>query len=168
MSDTDTNACLHPEVASVLSRLEIPFKAIACDPELADTADFCNHYGYSPEQSANALLVASTKGEEKYAACVVLANCRLDVNKTVRKKLGCRRISFANPEDTKKITGMELGGVTPFALPADLPVWIDQRVMQCEEIILGGGNRQSKLVLPPAGLLKIPGLEVVEDLAHPR
>lgn len=156
---------LHPSVAQSLQSLGIEYKSLECDPSLADTREFCEHYGYSPEQSANTLLVASTKGEEKFAACIVLAHCRLDVNKAVRKKMEVRRISFATPEDTKRLTGMELGGVTPFALPEGLPLWIDSRVMQCDEIILGGGNRQSKLLLPPRGLLEIDAAEVVEDLA---
>jgi len=95
-----------------------------------------------------------------------MANCRLDVNRVVRKKLDVRRLSFASPEDTKRITGMELGGVTPFALPSDLPLWIDQHVMDCKEIIIGGGNRQSKLLLAPEELKKIPWAEIVENLAN--
>lgn len=156
---------LQSEVAQALDTLNITHEAIECDPALADTADFCAHYGYTPDQSANTLLVGSTKGEPKYACCVLLANCRLDVNKTVRKKLGVRRLSFATPEITKELTGMELGGVTPFALPDTLPLWIDSRVMACDKIILGGGNRASKVLMPPAGLLSVPNAEVVDDLA---
>lgn len=157
---------LQPTVRETLLSLAIEHTAIACDPSLADTADFCSHYGYAPEQSANALLVGSSKGEPTYACCIVLANCRLDVNKTVRKKLGIRRISFANPEVTRQLTGMELGGVTAIALPDTLPLWVDSRVMECEQIILGGGNRSSKILMPPAGLLKLPNVEVVTDLAN--
>lgn len=162
-----TESILHHEVATALRNLAIDHEAIDCDPALADTAEFCAHYGFKPEQSANTLLVGSTKGDPVYACCVLLANCRLDVNKTVRKKLGVRRLSFANPEVTKQLTGMELGGVTPFALPADLPLWIDARVMQCDKIILGGGNRSSKVLMAPDGLLKIPNVEVVDGLANP-
>jgi len=89
---------LNPIVLSALQKLDIEYTALACDPDAADTADFCAKYGYSPEQSANALLVGSTKGEPKFAACLVLANCRLDVNKTVRKKLEVRKLSFATVE----------------------------------------------------------------------
>ena len=156
---------LHPDVLDVLQSFSIPHTALACDPALADTASFCEHYGYLAEQSANCRLLGSTKGEAKFACCVVLANCRLDVNKVVRKKLGVRRLSFASPEVTKELTGMELGGVTPFGLPDGLPLWVDTRVMACEKIILGGGNRTSKLLMPPAGLLQLPNVEVVEDLA---
>lgn len=160
------HSLLHPQVQSALQTHSIDHKALPCDPALADTADFCKAYGFQPEQSANALVVGSSKGEPAYACCVVLANCKLDVNKTVRKKLGVRRISFANPDATKELTGMELGGVTPVALPDTLPLWIDSRVMQCAEIIIGGGNRSSKLLLPPQQLLKLPGAEVVEGLAN--
>lgn len=160
-----SNELLHPGVLKVLQSSSIPFQALACDPSLADTADFCRHYGYTANQSANTLLLGSTKGDPKFACCVVLANCRLDVNKTVRKKLGVRRLSFATPEKTLELTGMELGGVTPFGLPDTLPLWIDSRVMDCEEIILGGGNRSSKVLMPPAGLAKLPSVEIVENLA---
>lgn len=153
-------------IASELADLGIHYSEIACDPELADTRDFCAHYGYALEESANVILVASKKGELKIAACVVLATCRLDVNKTARKKLGVQRISFARPELTRELTGMELGGVTPFGLPDDIPVWIDARVMSCERVILGGGNRSSKILLAPSELEKVPNVEVVEGLAY--
>lgn len=156
---------LSPDVASALRDLDIEYTVIDCEPEFADTQKFCERYNYSLDESANVLLIASKKGEPKYAACIVLAAFRLDVNKTARKKLGVSRISFASPEQTRDITGMELGGVTPFGLPENVPPWIDENVMQCKRIILGGGNRSSKVVVQPSMLLKIPNAEVVADLA---
>lgn len=153
------------DVADFLSRYGLEYTAIDCDPDYADTQKFCAHYGYQLDESANVLLVASKKGEQKFAACVVLATCRLDVNKVVRKKLGVSRISFASPGQTLEQTGMELGGVTPFALPEHVPVWIDSRIMGCDRIVLGGGNRESKIIMAPVELEKVPGSEVVERLA---
>ncbi|MBT8218103.1 MAG: hypothetical protein HKN74_07175 [Acidimicrobiia bacterium] len=138
---------------------------IPCDPELADTAAFCAHYGYPLEQSANTILVASRKPEGRYAACVVLATHRLDVNNRVRKLLDVRKISFAPAEVTAEVTGMLIGGVTPFALPADLPLWIDEAVMACDWVILGGGSRSLKVKASPEVLTALPGAEVVADLA---
>lgn len=165
MDLSPVNKTISSSVAGVMNALGIDYTSIECDPELADTQVFCEHYGYSLEDSANVLLVASKKGEPKFAACVVLATCRLDVNKTVRKKLAVSRISFANPDQTRDLTGMELGGVTPFGIREGVPVWIDSRVMDRERIILGGGNRSSKIILAPTMLLKIPGAEIVENLA---
>ena len=150
---------------ALLARLGAPYELIACDPALADTAAFCAAYGYSPGDSANTIVVVGKSDPPHYAACVVLATTRLDVNRAVRARLGVRRTSFASFEEARALTGMELGGVTVFGLPADLPIWVDRRVMDRPEIILGGGSRSWKVKAPPAILLALPGVEVVDGLA---
>ncbi len=154
-----------PEIETFLQQSGIPFEVWPCDPELADTAIFCAHYGVALENSANAILVRSKTGEKKFVVCVLLATDRLNTNHTVRKKIGARKVSFASAEETREITGMEIGGVTPLCLPAELPIWIDEAVMQCEYVVLGGGNRRSKLKVDPRVLLQQPAAEVVADLA---
>jgi prolyl-tRNA editing enzyme YbaK/EbsC (Cys-tRNA(Pro) deacylase) len=149
-----------------LDGLGVPYEIFPCDPELADTANFCAAYGFKAEDSANTILVIGKSNPPVYAACVVLANTRLDVNRTVRQKLGIRKVSFAPAEETRAITGMEIGGVTVFGLPADMPIWVDARVVARERIVLGGGNRSTKVIAPPALLLKLPHAEVVEGLAN--
>jgi prolyl-tRNA editing enzyme YbaK/EbsC (Cys-tRNA(Pro) deacylase) len=140
---------------------------IDIDPALADTAQFCEAYGYSMDESANAILVIGKSDPPVYAVGVVLATTRLDVNKTVRRRLGTRKASFAPPDATRELTGMEIGGVTPFALPDGFPLWIDSRVMDRPRVVVGGGSRACKVVGPPAMLLSVPGAEVVDDLAIP-
>ena len=161
----DTAAKIPALVCAALDASGVDYEIMDCDPELADTAVFCEHYGYAMEDSANAILVKSRTGEAKFAACVLLATTRLDVNKVVRKKLGARKVSFADPEDTRRITGMELGGVTPPGLPADLPLWVDARVMARPFIILGAGTRSAKIKVNPDYFLTLPQVEVVEGLA---
>jgi prolyl-tRNA editing enzyme YbaK/EbsC (Cys-tRNA(Pro) deacylase) len=153
------------DVRRQLDALGVPYEIIPCDPALADTATFCATYGYPLEDSANTILVFGRTEPPPYAACVVLAHTRLDVNRAVRQRLGVRKASFADPEATKALTGMELGGVTVFALPPELPIWVDSRVMERERVILGGGDRASKVSAPPAILLALPNVEVVEGLA---
>src|SRR5204862_3556443 len=111
------------DVRQILTRLGVPHEVIPCDPELADTAAFCAAYGYPLEDSANTILVVGKSDPPRYAACVVLATTRLDVNRVVRQRLEVRRASFASPDETRALTGMELGGVTVFGLPTDLPIW---------------------------------------------
>ncbi len=148
-----------------LEELGESYEIIPCDPDLADTAAFCAAYGYAPEDSANTILVVGKSDPPRFAACVVLANTRLDVNRTVRQKLGSRKASFASADDTRELTGMLIGGVTVFGLPPNLPIWIDSRVMGRQRIVLGGGSRSSKVVAPPRILLALPNAEVVQDLA---
>ena len=140
-------------------------EVIACDPDFADTAAFCERYGYPLEQSANTILVASRTEPKVFAACVVTADRKLDVNGTVRRLLGVRKLSFASAEDTIALTGMMIGGVTPFGLPDSVPIYIDAAVMQHPWVIVGGGDRSSKLKLAPSELAALAGAEVVDGLS---
>ena len=150
---------------AALSALGVEYELFACDPDLADTAAFCAAYGFAPEDSANTILVIGKSDPPRYAACVVLAPNRLDVNRAVRDRLGTRKASFAPAEATREITGMEIGGVTVFGLPTGMPIWVDSRVMEREQIVLGGGSRWWKVLGDPSILRAIPGVEVVEGLA---
>ena len=165
MNDSNVNDQVPASVRAAMAASGCEYEIMDCDPELADTAVFCEKYGHALEDSANAILVRSKTGEEKFAACVLLANTRLDVNKVIRKKLGARKVSFADPEETRRITGMELGGVTPPGLPADLPLWVDARVMERPFVILGAGTRSAKIKVTPDYFLTLPQAEVVEGLA---
>jgi prolyl-tRNA editing enzyme YbaK/EbsC (Cys-tRNA(Pro) deacylase) len=147
-----------------LDTLGVPYEIFPCDPELADTAAFCEAYGFAPDESANTILVVGKSNPPKYAACVVLATTRLDVNRAVKQRLGVRA-SFAAAENTRALTGMEIGGVTVFGLPSDLPIWVDSRVMARERIVLGGGSRSCKVLAAPDILQALPNVEVVDGLA---
>ncbi|MGQ0608808.1 MAG: YbaK/EbsC family protein [Chloroflexota bacterium] len=159
---------LHPVVRRRLDEIRAEFEVMPCDPDLADTAAFVDAYGVPLERSANTILVVSKGGEPTYVACVVLANTSLDVNRVVRREMGVRKASFAAAEPVRVLTGMEIGGVTPFGLPDDLPILVDARVMDPEWIVLGGGNRSSKLKLSPEALRLLPTVRVVEGLAFVR
>ena len=83
-----------PEIRVFLEQTSLPFEVWSCDPELADTAVFCEYYGVALENSANAILVRSKTGAEKFVICVLLATDRLNTNHTVRKKMGARKVSL--------------------------------------------------------------------------
>jgi prolyl-tRNA editing enzyme YbaK/EbsC (Cys-tRNA(Pro) deacylase) len=132
------------------------------DPELADTAAFCERYGVPPEVSANCVVVAAKRGGEvAYAACMVLATDRADVNGVVRKHLGARKVSFAPMADATALTGMEYGGITPVGLPGDWPILVDEAVAAAAHVVIGSGLRRSKILLPGKALTGLPGAEVL-------
>ncbi len=151
-------------VMGQLDELGLDYEVVDCDPDLADTAEFCRAYGYALSDSANAIVVVGKADPPVFAMCLVLADTRLDVNKAVRKRLGTRKASFASADQTRDLTGMEIGGVTPFGTTTELALWIDARVMDRDRLIIGGGGRDRKLIVPPATLASHPGAEVVADL----
>ena len=138
------------------------------DPALADTAAFCAAYGSPMDGSANCVVVAGRRGDAvRYAACLVLATTRADVNGLVRRRLDARKASFAPMDDAVALTGMEYGGITPLGLPDGWPLLVDAAVAAAPAVVVGSGLRASKLALPGALLAALPEAEVVEGLARP-
>jgi prolyl-tRNA editing enzyme YbaK/EbsC (Cys-tRNA(Pro) deacylase) len=140
----------------------------AIDPELADTAAFCDAYEVGLDISANCVLIAGKRGGDmRFAACMVLATTRADVNGVVRRTLDVRKASFAPMDVAVSESGMEYGGITPIGLPAGWPILVDAAVAATPQVIIGSGVRRSKILLPGAALADLPGATVVEGLGQP-
>jgi prolyl-tRNA editing enzyme YbaK/EbsC (Cys-tRNA(Pro) deacylase) len=157
-------------VAKALAALAGTLDAVGVaeiDPELADTAAFCERYDVALAQSANCVVIAGRReGEPRYAACVVLATTRADVNGMARRQLNVRKASFAPMADAVAQTGMEYGGITPIGLPAGWPVLVDAAVAATPAVVVGSGLRRSKLILAGADLARLPGAVVLDGLAR--
>lgn len=152
-------------IVAFLDASGLDYEIMDCEPEHADTAVFCERYGIPLDKSVNAILVKAKTGGERFAVCVLLADSRLEVNRVVRKRLEARRVSFASADETRELTGMEIGGVTPICLPEELPIWIDSRVMDKDYIVLGGGDRSSKIRISPRIFDHVPSCTVIDGLA---
>jgi prolyl-tRNA editing enzyme YbaK/EbsC (Cys-tRNA(Pro) deacylase) len=161
---TDRPHLLAEPVAAALD-LVAGARVAAIDADLADTAAFCAAYDVAPEASANCVVVEGRRGEEvTLAAVMVLATDRADINRVVRRRLGVRKISFADQGRAQALTGMQQGGITPVGLPASWPVLVDTRVVEAGPVVIGAGVRGAKLLVHGAALAELPGA-VVLDLA---
>jgi len=158
---------LRRRVISSLLELTANFETMECDPDLADTAQFCEAYDIPLERSANAIMLASKRPEGVYAVCMVLATHRLDVNGTARREMAVRKVSFAPPDATAEVTGMVMGGVTPFGLRESIPVLVDAAVLDHPWVVVGGGTRDMKVSVDPEVFTRMPHVRVVAGLANP-
>jgi len=147
---------------SVRPHLQDGLWVSAIDPDLADTAAFCEHYDIGLDVSANCVVVEARRADRVwYAACVVLATTRADVNGIVRKHLGARKVSFAPMDSAVTLTAMEYGGITPVGLPDDWAILVDTNVIDREKVIVGSGIRGSKLLVATDVLRSLPNAEVL-------
>lgn len=147
---------LAPPVATAIA--DLPEAEVATiDPSLADTVAFCAAYDISLEASANCVVVAGRRGERiTYAAVMVLATGRADINGIVRRHLDVRKISFAPFDTAVALTAMEHGGITPIGLPDTWPILVDAAVVAAGQVVVGSGIRGSKLLVDGADLLTLP------------
>jgi prolyl-tRNA editing enzyme YbaK/EbsC (Cys-tRNA(Pro) deacylase) len=152
-------ALIHAGVLNDVGVVEI-------DPALSDTATTQQEFRLQPDMLANCVVVGGKReGNERFAACVVLATTRADINGVVKRYLDVRKASFLPMERAVTLTGMEYGGITPIGLPADWPVLVDTRVIETDVIVIGSGVRRSKILLPGRVLAQLPNVEVIDGLA---
>jgi prolyl-tRNA editing enzyme YbaK/EbsC (Cys-tRNA(Pro) deacylase) len=156
---------IEERVRQMLTDLGVPYELIPIDAAFADTASFCERYGFPLEHSVNTIIVGSKREPQQYGACLVLATTRLDVNHAVRKLMGASRVSFASADDTVALTGMMIGGVTVFALPPELPIYVDAQIMSLDYVIVGGGSRSLKIKVSPEALRRLPNTQVIQALS---
>ena len=158
---------LDDRVRETLNSHGLVYEVLECAPELADTAQFCEHYGIAATEACNAIVVVLKTDPPRHVACLVRADTKLDVNKKLSKLVGVKRLSFASADETAERTAMMIGGVTIAGLPESMPIFVDEKVMEQPRVIIGGGNRSSKARLDPRELLKLPNASVA-DIAVPR
>ncbi|MEA2719192.1 MAG: hypothetical protein QOJ39_1056 [Candidatus Eremiobacteraeota bacterium] len=169
----DRSDLVAPSVAAAVAAWHGPIPADALwvaeiDPSLADTQAFCERYGVRMDRSANCVILAARReGRSWFAACLVLATTRADVNGLAKKHLGASKISFAPMDAATAASEMEFGGITPIGLPADWPVLIDEAVVAADRVVIGSGVRRSKISLPGAALAELPNAVVLRDLGRP-
>src|SRR5258707_3590878 len=133
---------LAPPVAAVLTApsWSLPAAEVCVceiDPALADTAAFCDRYGVSPGESANCVVIAGRReGETRFAACVLLATTRADVNGVARRALDVRKASFAATAVAVAETAMEYAGITPNGLPGGRPRRLDPPGARAPQLVV--------------------------------
>ena len=161
--DTIVDTAINERVDLVLWKAHV--LALAGKAKFSAAADA---YGVAAADSANCVIVKGKRGGDvRFAACVVLATTRADVNGVVRRRLDVRSASFAPMDEAVALTGMEYGGITPLGLPAEWPILVDAAVAASAGVVVGAGIRGAKLFLPGAVLAALPGAEIVEGLGRP-
>ncbi|MCD5382205.1 MAG: hypothetical protein LR017_02705 [Candidatus Pacebacteria bacterium] len=108
---------------------------------------------YTLSQGAKALIVRvkvknTPKDQQKqFVQIVVPGDARFQPAKA-RKALNVKDIRFATPEEVAEITdGVLPGGVPPFGNLFGLPVYVEQTVLENEELIFNAGDRRVSIAV---------------------
>ena len=106
-------------------------------------------------------------GEQRPLLCVLLGSDSIAFGK-IRDLAGIKNVRTANPDEVRKHTGFEVGGVIP-TIP-NLETVIDDNVVREEEVYSGGGDAYTLLKLKAQELLKFGKVEDIhkEDLNKPK
>ena len=126
-------------------------------PERSTTLTVSAAWDVAPAQIAKTLTL--TAG----GRCLILVACgdsRLDNRKAQAVFGGKTRMLPAG--EAAELTGHPVGGVCPFGLATPLPVYMDVRLREFEEVVLGAGSTHTALRIDPARMADLVGAEWVD------
>jgi prolyl-tRNA editing enzyme YbaK/EbsC (Cys-tRNA(Pro) deacylase) len=133
------------------------------DPELSDTAAFCEQYKIGLDISVNCVIVEAKRADRVwYAACLIRATHRIDINGVVRRALDAKKASFASMDKATSLSAMAYGAISPIGLPDDWPILVDQDIASLERVIIGSGVRKSKLLVSGGIFSSLPNAQITD------
>lgn len=98
--------------------------------------------GYTLEQGAKALITRVKKDGVKTFVMIVVPGDRKFHKEKLKSVFGLTDVRFATEIEAKDITGgVEFGGVPPLGNIFNLPVYVEQDLLNNEKIIFNAGDR---------------------------
>jgi Cys-tRNA(Pro) deacylase len=102
-------------------------------------------------QIAKSILFKTKK--ESYLMVVSAGDVRLD-SKAIKEEIG-EKVRMANAEEVLQVTGFNIGGVCPFALRQEVPVYLDESLKRYEIVYAAAGTAHTALPISYEELMRI-------------
>ncbi len=149
-----------PPVAQALTALAIPHRVFRHTGQVTSLEQAAAERGQRPSQVVRSILFRL--GAERFALVLVAGPDQVDW-KTLRQIVGQSRLTMATAAEVLAVTGYPIGAVSPFGMPAPLPIYIDRSVLAEAEVSIGSGVRNTTVILRSADLLQALPAAVVGD-----
>jgi prolyl-tRNA editing enzyme YbaK/EbsC (Cys-tRNA(Pro) deacylase) len=118
--------------------------------------------GVEPGRIAKTLAIRT--GEQTFLL-VARGDARLDNGKS-KKEFGTRP-RMLGAEETLALTGHPVGGVCPFGLASDLPVYLDVSLQSFDVVYPAGGSLNAAVKVPTERLFELVGKRWVDMMRLP-
>ncbi len=144
-----------------LKQHEIPHEAREYDHRAKGAAYAAEALDWPLPAMAKTLVAALA--DAGYCQCLLPGDAELSVKKLARAA-GARSARMSTPEEAEKLTGYQVGGISPFGVRRPVPVWVHQSLLAFDTIGVNGGRRGLIVFLAPGALVAACGARVA-DLA---
>ena len=134
-----------------LDKLKIPYRVFRHPGEVRSLEQAARERGQQPEQVVRSIVFRLAKDQ---FAIVLIAGPTQVSWPALRAYLRQSRLTTASQAEVLSMTGYQVGAVSPFGLPAPLPILIDKSVLQEEIISIGSGERNITVILKTGDMLK--------------
>lgn len=104
----------------------------------------------SPARIAKTL---AFKESDRCLLVVAAGDVKID-NAKYKKQFGCKA-KMLSSEETFMMTGHAVGGVCPFAVPGDIPIYLDTSLQRFTTVFPACGSANSAIELSPEEIFRI-------------
>ncbi|MBM7694531.1 prolyl-tRNA editing enzyme YbaK/EbsC (Cys-tRNA(Pro) deacylase) [Peribacillus deserti] len=101
------------------------------------------------------------KTGNQFGLFVTAGDIRIN-QKKVKKLLGPGKPKLASPKEVEEITGFPIGGVCPFALNEEVPIFLDESMNRFEKVYTAAGTPHSALPITFTQLCEITKGTVID------
>jgi len=144
-------------VKAFLAEKAPDIKVIEAETSSATVVLAAEAYGVEPARIAKTL---SLRVGERVVLIVTSGTSRMD-NKKVKALFGGKPKMLA-PEEVADITGHEVGGVCPFGLKSQLPVYCDVSMKAFDFVVPAAGSTHSAVRIAPDRLVALTSAQWVD------
>jgi Cys-tRNA(Pro) deacylase len=136
----------------VLDRKEIPYQVHQHTHKQYTAEGVAEDLGVPVAQVVKAMIVRRSDGQ--FVLVVVPGDVRMSLKK-VGAALNDKTVTLALEQDVQRVTGFQVGAVSVMGFRRDdIPTYVDQRVLELEQVIISSGSPDAGLALTPNALMQ--------------
>ena len=134
-----------------LKQKDIPYKVIKYEQEEKGAEFAAKATGFPIEKTIKTLVVEL--GQEKYCFALMPGDKQLDL-KSLAKACSVKRAAMVDIATAQRLTGYQVGGVSPFGSKQRLPVVMEESMLKFDNVIINAGQRGIMLMMAPEDIVK--------------
>ena len=127
-----------------LNRKHIPFEVVKYTHDEKGAEFAAQATGFALEKTVKTLVV--DLGDEKRVLALLPGDKQLDL-KSIARICGVKKAIMAETETAERLTGYLVGGISPFGVKRNLPVVIEESILQFNRVMINAGQRGTMLLM---------------------
>jgi len=119
------------------------------------TAEAARQLGVDEHSIVKTLVLGSDEGQTPTILLMLMHGDAEVSTRALARAVGARAIAPCAQAVAERVTGYQVGGISPFGTRQPLPVYVEASVLDLPRVFINGGRRGLLVELSPAALLSV-------------
>jgi Cys-tRNA(Pro)/Cys-tRNA(Cys) deacylase len=141
---------LSTRAISYLQKKKIPYEIVKYEHEEKGAEFAAKATGYPLERTVKTLVVELDRKD--YCLALLPGHRQLDLKK-LASFLGIKRTAMVDSKTAERLTGYLVGGISPFGTQQRLGAFMENSILNHEEVLINAGQRGVMLKMAPGDIV---------------